>query len=630
MYCSRRSVFLIALLCLAGCSRREGKPQAERIAILRFENLGQDASADWIGRAIPVVLEAELSGIPGATVIGTAQLHAFDRTFGVRPVSAPGVSAERQQALAAGANRMAYGDYSVRGGRLYSRLWLEDPQTQAIVKVVEASAAADDAVGLAGSLARQIVAHPAPYSTHTAASIRAYAQGLEATDLTQAISHMEEAIVADPDFGPAYRTLSELDLQRKDRDGAVAVLHRALDRGGIAPLDHARIQLDVANIENDAPAKQQALTALTKLEPRSAHTWQSLGDLAMIRHDYAAAVGAYQRAIELEPENASLLNQLGYAATYGGRFDEGMAALRKYRTARPKDANALDSMGDLNLLTNRYREAENFYMQAHKLDPNFNANCDLFKAAMARAMMGDPAGGEDLYKQYIAARTIAHDASAPLKHAEWLWLVGRRKEAVAEQLAYARGAEAHNDRPMASRAYAGIAVWNLMGNDRPAAQEMAQKATTLADQSSAAGAVIARFLAQPSASSAEWETRADRFVPNPAENGLKNQVLAWALLLDSQFKAAKVPLQKLYDTSGSAANEGFPVLLALCDVESGDFAAAAPLLALTPVPPATGIGTFMPLWFPRIFELRAAVAAKEGKPDVAKQASELFDKLSGK
>lgn len=621
---------LVALLALAGCSRQQAKPQAERIAILRFENLGQDPSADWIGRAIPVVLESELSGAPETTVIGTPQLHAFDRTLGVRPVSAPGVSAERQQALAAGANRMAYGDYSVRSGRLYARLWLEDPQTQAIVKVAEATAAADDAIGASSALARQLVARPALYSTRSEACIRAYVQGLEAKNIDQAASRMEESIAADPDFGPAYRSLSEMDLQRKDRDGALAVLHRALGRGGIAPLEHARIQLEAANIENDASAKQQALTALTKLEPRSPRTWQSLADLAMIRHDYAAATDAYRRSIELEPENSSLLNQLGYAATYGGRFDEGMAALRKYRTLRPKDANALDSMGDLNLLTNRYHEAEDFYLQAHKLDPNFNANCDLFKAAIAHAMTGDPAGAEELYKQYIAARTTAHDPTAPFMHVEWLWLVGHRKEALSELVAFARTAEEHNDRASASRAYAPIAIWDLMANDRPAAQEMSQKAMALADKSSAAGAVIARFLAQPSASAAEWETRVDRFVPNPAESALKSQVLAWALLFDRQFKAAKVPLQTLYDASGAAANEGLPVLLAWCDVETGDFTAAAPLLALTPVPPSTGIGNFMPLWFPRIFELRAAVAGKAGKADEARQYTELFGKLSGR
>ena len=124
-------------------------------------------------------------------------------------------------------------------------------------------------------------------------------------------------------------------------------------------------------------------------------------------------------------------------------------------------------MGDLYLITNRYREAEDFYSQAHKADPNFNGNADLFKAAMARAMMGDLPAADDLDKQYILARTAAHDPNAPFKQPEWLWLTGRHKQALTELQAYARTAESRQDRSAATRAYAGIAIWDLMANDRP-------------------------------------------------------------------------------------------------------------------------------------------------------------------
>ena len=107
-------------------------------------------------------------------------------------------------------------------------------------------------------------------------------------------------------------------------------------------------------------------------------------------------------------------------------------------------------------------------------------------------------------------------------------------------------------------------------------------------------------------------------------------MLAFALLLDGRFAAAKAPLQKLYDASGAASIEGLPVLLAWANVETGDFTAAARLLALTPVPPTAGIDSFMSLWFPRIFELRAMVAEKTGKPDEARRYRELFAKLSGR
>ncbi len=615
---------------LAGCASRQEKPQAQRIAILRLENLGTDVSVDWIGRAIPVVMESEMTGDSSAAVIGIAQIHAFDRSLGVRPISAPGVSAERSQAFVAGANRLAYGDYSVRNGRLHAQLWVEDLPSQQIVKVADVETAADDAIGAATGLARQLAAHTTPYFTRSDACIRAYAEGLETKDAAGAAARMEEAIAADPDFGPAYRSLAELDVQRQDRDGAKEILHRALARSGLAPIERARIQLDAAAIENDGAARQHALAALADLEPHNARTWQSLAESAMARHEYTAAVSAYHRALAIEPENVALLNAFGYAATFAGNFDEGVAAMNKYRALRPKDVNAVDSLGDLNLMTNRFHQAEDFYQQAHKMEPNFNAHCDLYKAAMAHAMTGDVPGAQEIYKQYVAARTIGHDADAPFKFAEWLWLIGRRKEALAQLGAFSSTAESRNDRPAASRAYAGLVVWHLMANDRAAAQEAAQKAAAFAEPSSAAAVAIARFLAQPSAPAAEWETRADRFVPNPSQSGLKDQMLVWALLLDGKFDAAKAPIQRMYDSGNTASNEGLPVLLAWCHVETGDFKSAAPLVALTPVPPVAGITTFMPLWFPRVFELRAIVEEKNGKTSDAAKDRQLFGQLSGK
>ena len=118
--------------------------------------------------------------------------------------------------------------------------------------------------------------------------------------------------------------------------------------------------------------------------------------------------------------------------------------------------------------------------------------------------------------------------------------------------------------------------------------------------------------------------------PNPAQDTVKQQMLAYALLLDGQVKAAAAPLQRLYDATGIAINEGLPVLLAWTHIESGNFEAAAPLLKLNPVPPHTGVNTFMPLYFPRIFELRSIVAAKAGKTDEARQDLDLYQKLSGK
>jgi len=623
------------LLSAAGCARSNTKPELQHFAILRFENLSADSNEDWMGRALSEVLSAELSGAPGLAVISTAQLRAFDRTLGVRPISAPGISTERTDALAAGADRLGYGDYSVRGGRLSVSLSIEDAHTGRMVKTVSVSAAANDVLGAATDLARQISVRTAPYPTHNSDCLEAYAEALESRNLPDTAANLGRAIAADPDFGPPYRMLAELDAQRGDKAAAMTVLNQAMARGdAIAPIERARIAVVDADLQADAAAKQAALTELAKLEPGNSNAWQTLAVLAMSRHSYKQAEDAYRRALEIAPENASLLNELGYSAAYAGDFEAGFAALHRYQQLRPNDANAIDSLGDLNFLAGHLREAEELYLQANKKDPNFlptGPGGDLFKAAMARAMTGDIAPADDLDRQFAEVRAAGHDPNAPFRPLQWLWLTGRRTQAYKELQSLARASEAGSQPLVASHAYAELAIWSLISGERATAAEMAQKAAALATPPAATPALIARFLSQPSAPAEEWRSRADRFAADPAQGAVKDQMLAYALLLDGKVKAAAEPLQRLYNASGIAVNEeGLPVLLAWTLLESGDAAAAAPLLKLNPVPPGAGVSTFMPLYFPRVFELRAQVAAKAGKADEARQNLDLFRKLSGK
>jgi Tfp pilus assembly protein PilF len=627
-----RAAVAAALLCAAGCSR-SAKPEPQRLAILRFENLSADSTADWMGRALAEILTAELSASPGISSILAAQFHAFDRTFGARPISLPGISAERADAMAAGANRVGYGEYLVRGGRLSARLSIEDARAGKMTQVILAATAADNVLGAATDLARQISSQITPYGTRNLECIQLYAQAMEAGNFSASSAALNRAIAADPNFGPAYRLLAEIDAQHGDRAGALEVVNQAAARGNaIAPIESARIAVVAAELHGDSAARQAGLKALVKLEPGNAATWQTLAQLALSRHDYKQSADSYRHAIELQPENATLLNDLGYAAAYGGDFDAGLAALRRYQQMRPSDANALDSLGDINLLAGRLREAETFYLQANQKNPEVlptGAGSDLFKATMARAMTGDIAGADDLHKKFIESRTTAKDPNTPFRELEWLWLTGRRKQAYTQMQALAGNFEHGSQQPAAAHAYAELALWSLMSGNRAAAAEMAQKAVTLATQATAAPPFISRFLAQPSASAEEWKARTERFIPNAAQSAGRDQMLAYALLLDGKASAADAPLQRIYDISGIAAGEGLPVLLAWTRLANGDAATAAQLLRLYPVPPGSGVSTFMPLYFPKIFELRSEVAAKAGKTDEAKQDMDLFRRLSG-
>ena len=624
-----RGTFALAALLAFACNRQAARPQTERIAILRFENLGQDTATDWMGRAFSEILTAELSGAPGIYAIPASRMHSFQQALGVRPITAPGISAERTLALAAGANRIGYGEYWVRAGRLEARLSIEDPLTGAASQVVSSTAGSNDAIAAASGLARQIAERPAPYGTRNPQALQAWVAALESTDAAAATGNLERAIAADPDFGPAYRMLAERKTQGQDRDGALAVLETALARGGrISEAERAHLQFDIATLNSDESGRQRALDALVKLNAHDAMAWRGLAEAAMARREYRTAVAAYQKSLEVEPEDADGWNGLGYAASYAGDLNAAVGALRRYQALRPADANPLDSLGDAYLLAGRFREADDCYLQAARKDPDYPRTAELFKAAMARLMSGDVAGADALSKQYAEARETAQDPLVEAFRAEWSWMSGRRHAGYDRLAAFASELEKGELREAASRSYGELAVWSLMLGERAAADEMSRKAVKLAGPGSASTAALARFLVQEPGSAAEWAERAERLFPDSPKSSLRDLALGYALLVSKEFQPASVVLKQIYERGGAASDE-IGYLLAWSLLESDRAKEAAPLLRWNPIPPLTGPGTLLSFYFPRYYYLRGLEAEKEGKADEARTNYRLFLELSG-
>ena len=235
---------LLLLLLLAACTRQPPAPRVERIAILRFENLGAGVSGDWMGRAFSEVITAELAGAPGIYAMPSTRMHALDRVLGPRPISLPGISAERSLALASGATRLGYGEYSVRGGRLSARLTIEDLRTGKMTQVV-AAAAAGDVLAVASELARRISSRVALYGTNSVPALKAYMAAKESATATA--QNLDQAIGADPVVAVA---------QPRDLGGLQLDLARAIvDQDEIVP---RAVHFDKVNDHGNRLARRQA------------------------------------------------------------------------------------------------------------------------------------------------------------------------------------------------------------------------------------------------------------------------------------------------------------------------------------------------------------------------------------
>jgi tetratricopeptide (TPR) repeat protein len=615
---------ILSLIVLAGCARKPEGGAPERIAILRFENMGSDLSADWQGRALSEVLIQELGGIP------SSRLHSFDRLMGAHPASAPGISTESSQAIAAGATQIGYGEFAVRNGKLETRLTLEDVRTLKVVKTVEAVVPAGDVLGAAAALARQISTKVAAYGTRSAEALMHYVKAIETSDGAATERELEQTIAADPDFAAAYGPLAQAKAQRQDRAGAQTVLEQGLTRTGISEANRARFEVQIAELRGDTPARVTSLAKLAKLEPADGTIWHALADLSMARHDFTQARQAYEKASALAPEDVDLLNSLGYAAAQSGDLEAGVAALKRYRSLRPKEANPLDSLGDINLVAGKLSEAESYYLEAQKADPAFLNDGDLIKAAMARLLTGEVGQADKIADQYFDARRKAKDPVVDYRRAEWHWIAGRRREAQRAMEAFAQSAEGVPAlRDVASHAWSDLAVWSVMLGDRTAAGQAAQKAIALATQNSAGSAVVARFLALPEASPAEWGSRANQQFGSGAQMPIKNVALGYALLVNRHFLAAQAILEPMWQNGAPLIDEGLPVVLAWCYLETGKAKEAEALLRANPIPPNAGPGAFTGLYLPRLFYLRGVLAQQEGRHEEANAEYRKFLALSG-
>ncbi|MEO8597459.1 MAG: tetratricopeptide repeat protein [Candidatus Solibacter sp.] len=616
----------------SGCIRQPtgGAIAPDRLAIVRFENLSSDDSLTWQGRAMSEVVATCLSGAGNPKVISSAGIHLMDRLLGVRSFLAPGISSESNQALAAGATQLAYGNYTVRNGRLEVDLTIEDARTMKVLRTARVTVAAGDVLGAATQLARTISSKAGAYSTRSPQALEAYTKALEASDPAVIEIAAGAAIAADPSFVAPYRLKAQLKIQRQDRAGAAAELEQALARAGALPeLDRTRLELEIAELSGNTEARLGALNKLVKLDGGDVNVWRSLGDSLMNRHDFKQAQQAYQRASELEPDDVGLLNSTGYAAGQAGDFDVALAALKRYGELRPKEANPHDSTGDVQMVAGRLSEAEASYLEAARKDPNFQNHGPLIKAALAHLLTGDVNGANALADRYLAAQAASKDLVVEYRRAQWTWISGRRKAAAQQMGAFALANEGGPLREVASRAYSELAIWSLMFGDRTGAASLAQKALSLAGASSAGNALVARFLTLPPASSSEWAVRAEQQFPGAQQTAIKNFSLAYALLLNQEFQPALLLLRQMWENGTPTADEGLPVMLAWCYLETGRVKEASALLRGNPVPSSNGLTPYTAFYIPRLLYLRGVLAEKEGRASDARDAYQKFLTLSG-
>jgi tetratricopeptide (TPR) repeat protein len=527
-----------------------------------------------------------------------------------------------RDAPAVGASEVLEGHFSVVGGRLSVEAVLEDAQRVRNLGTIRASGPADaDMLPLAQTIARAVEPGARPLPTVSPQAFEAYSAAIEAKAPAEADSGFDRAVGADPQFGAAYLAWLRSLQARGDATRASRVLAAARQKSaGFQPLERVQLDLAAATIAGDRAGERRALLGLVQADPADASVYSRLSEMDAAAHSYRDAAASCQKAFEREPANVLLLNQLGYLRAWAGDPDGAVEALARYRSLRPADANPNDSLGDVYYWFGRFAEAERAYREAYAKDPSFAGGAELYKMAWARLMQGDRGAADAAFAGFLKARRDAGDSLVDYRQSQWEYLTGLHQRALVRLEAAASSARPGE----ASLCYAQLAVWAVEGRDIRRAREYAAKA-------SAAGPVglLAGFLAQPATTAAEWNARAASAFPAPAQAVLRRLALAYALLSSGEFAAAVGPLQEIYTTTQPSATDWPGVPLAWALIRSGQVDRVAPLLSGYQAPNAAVQGPLGSLVFPRVLEMRAELAGKQGRRDEAQAYLKLFAKYGG-
>ena len=610
--CSNRLVSLLVLILLLSACSHPTSATPPRIAVLRFENLTSDVSLDWMGRAASEIVARELTA-GKVNTIAPSSLHG-NPLAQQRPLPAPGESAERSAAIAEGATRLVIGQISRVGNQLQLNITERDPLTNRNVEHFVASAPPNNLYAAADAVARRLSPKAAPFETRNNDAIAAWSRGLEETDYAKAADDYSHAVLADPAFSTAWLDWATTANQHGDRPGAAHVLDLAAQHAGqFNATAKARLNLARAELAGDRKATLAALNELGRLAPDDPATLIAVAQLDYNARDFRATVAAYRRLTQVEPNNGGAWNQLGYALMFTGDYEAAMAALHSYERLSPKDANPLDSQGDVAFAFGRFAEAEKSYDQATAKDPAFNSSGPLYKAAFARLMTGDITGADKKLDSWVAARRAAKDPTVDFRRAEWLFVSGRRPQALALLGTIVNGAPPQ----LKGIALTQSAIWDLQMGARDRALQAIQLGVKTG--SVTAPMLIAMFSAE--------DGKAPQF-DNPQLAPLKPAALAYAHFFAHQWDAAAPLFKQMADTANPDDNIT-PIIYGQILVELKRVGEAEPYVRLFPIPNPQAIREFLSVAVPRIFETRAAVLANQGKNAEAAASEKVFKTLSG-
>jgi len=345
-----------------------GAAGAKHVAVLPFDNIGNDPQSEAVAEGLMDSLTSKLSNLDASQQSLWVVPASVVRSRKITDPSAAGKDL--------GANLVVQGSIQRDAKRVRLTVNLIDAKDLRQV----GSATFDDATGDLAGVQDEAVARLARLmnisvtsemlrSTGGRATPAAYELYLEALGLMQrydkagnldrAVAALKQAVETDPQFALGFATLGE----------------------------SYRLKYVVDPNPKWVEEATSYCTQAVKLDDRLPSTFVTLGRIHDAAGQYDLAVQEFQHALQLDARNADAIGGLALAQEKAGRLDEAEKALQKSIALRPDYWDGYNSLGLFYDRQNRFDEAIKQLQRAEQLTPD-NAQV-LFNLGAVYADTGD-------------------------------------------------------------------------------------------------------------------------------------------------------------------------------------------------------------------------------------------------
>ncbi|MBI5814366.1 MAG: tetratricopeptide repeat protein [Nitrospinae bacterium] len=189
-------------------------------------------------------------------------------------------------------------------------------------------------------------------------------------NMAEAEKWLAEAIRTNPQYTKAYESMSQVYEAAGKPDLAVKTLEKAAEISPNNPersLEIGKLYLKQGNKEKADHALQIAL----KNAGHNAAIHTEIGEVYLTSGDDTRAAAAFSSSINII-EDVHVYNRLAIALRKKGQYDEAYKAYQKALKLSPDDEVLYFNIGRLYMEQDLFKEAEQAFLQALKLDPEFN------------------------------------------------------------------------------------------------------------------------------------------------------------------------------------------------------------------------------------------------------------------